>query len=156
MTPCLVSITQVSFANSGTKTINFTNIGGQEVDVFATVVGGANASDFQISNDHCIGQPLPSAATCALDIVFAPTSGLGIKSAQVALESAASVSLLSVALVGTGVPVTTPKPAAGKGFPWILVWVGVILAGGLAVGVLQYIRMKRKRDLLTFKLENKN
>jgi CSLREA domain-containing protein len=75
-----------------------------------TVVGGANASDFQTSSDGCTNISVPNNTFCTLDVAFHPVSpGNGAKDAILAF----SVSPVELAtLTGTATEYVSVAPAS--------------------------------------------
>jgi hypothetical protein len=132
------------------------NIGAQSIDIFTTAISGSDSSDFKISNDQCIAQSLAPNASCSLDIAFAQAGNPGTKNAAVVLDGGSSQQLLSVALVG----VASHQVAAAKvqpkgGFP-LAALVALALAAMIAVGSLYYMRVRRRKNVLKYRLEEKD
>jgi hypothetical protein len=153
-TSCLASITQAQFDSEGTKTLAVTNTGVQAVDVFTTAVNGSNTNDFKINNDHCISQSLAPHATCMLDIVFVQNDGPGTKHAQVSLAGGDGQQLLSVTLVGVTTRAVVPPKAKSAGIP-VIALLAIAAVGVIAVGSLYYLRVRRRKNLLKFRLEER-
>ncbi len=67
---------------SPSRTFTITNNGIVATGAIATFTTGANAADFTITGDTCAGAMLAPAASCTIDVVFAPTAR-GARSATV-------------------------------------------------------------------------
>jgi hypothetical protein len=148
-------LTQVQFDTEGNKTIVVSNVSTQTIDIFTTAISGADLSDFKISNDLCIAQSLAPNASCSLDIVFAQAGSPGTKNAAVALEGGSSQQLLIVALVGVANhPATGAKVSPKGGFPTTAL-AALALAAMIAVGSLYYLRVRRRKNVLKYRLEEK-
>jgi len=67
-------------------TFNLANIGGAPSGALTTTLAGVNASDFVITDNKCL-LPLASLSTCAIQMVFKPTSE-GSKGATLSVSDA--------------------------------------------------------------------
>jgi hypothetical protein len=59
---------------SPAKTTTVTNRGGAALKLSQVLLGGRDAKDFRIASDTCTGASLAPGATCAVGVVFAPSS----------------------------------------------------------------------------------
>ena len=102
----------------GSQTVNTTG-SGQSIVISATTptpisisgiaFGGANASDFLITNNSCQGAAVPP--SCLITVLFLPQA-LGSRGALLTVTHSASSSAISIGLSGTGVP---PAPSINSG-----------------------------------------
>ena len=99
---------------SGTKELEITNLGAQDLGVADIDLGGPNADDFAIDEDGCFGLSLAFKETCAIQIRFAP-SGSGARSAYVRLTDNASTSPHLFQLAGTGIAEPGPTEPGPPG-----------------------------------------
>jgi len=90
---------------SAVQTITFQNNAPLAVNVADVTVGGANPSDFVISED-CSGK-IPPGSNCTISVRFAPT-GNGTRTGQVIVDDDATGGPHTASLSGTGL---TPIPA---------------------------------------------
>ncbi len=104
--------------NFGNQTVNTTSSGlsivvsattSNPITVTDIAFGGANASDFLITNNTCQGATVPR--SCLITVLFNPTA-LGNRSAVLNLTHSASSSAISIGLGGTGTP---PAPSVNPG-----------------------------------------
>jgi uncharacterized protein (TIGR03437 family) len=80
------------------------------VTVSGVSFGGANASDFTITNNSCQGVNVPP--SCFITALFQPQT-LGLRNATLNINTSASGGPLSVALSGTGLPQAPGVNAGG-------------------------------------------
>ncbi|MBN8870920.1 MAG: choice-of-anchor D domain-containing protein [Solirubrobacterales bacterium] len=88
-------------SSSMNVTLTNTGIGPVEVDEGGVSITGTDAGDFQIYAEGCDSQILNSGDTCAVDVVFSPST-TGAKSATLNIAHDATGSPTTVALSGTG------------------------------------------------------
>jgi len=91
--------------NSPAQTIQITNSGTVPITLSGFSLTGANPGDFSLSN-NC-PSALSAAASCQLSAVFTPTA-TGVRYADVAIASSASITPIYVPLSGTGYAGSTP------------------------------------------------
>jgi subtilase family serine protease len=120
----------VNLASSGTQTVTISNPGSAtqplypEPTVGATPypasIGGADAGDFRIGTDSCVGATVSPGASCTIQVQFAPTA-LGSRSAtldipwnQSASVSGSQTADFSVSLSGTGTEPTKTVTTPGR------------------------------------------
>jgi hypothetical protein len=84
---------------SPVRAVSVRNTGSGPVSMSATSLTGANASDFEITQNSCTGS-LGSGQTCTVGVVFSPGAA-GVRHA--ALEFADSAGIQQVALAGQGI-----------------------------------------------------
>lgn len=60
-------------AESNSQTVTVTNVGSGSLTYGSASISGANASDFTISTDSCIGTKLGPGDTCSVSITFKPS-----------------------------------------------------------------------------------
>jgi hypothetical protein len=92
----------------GARSVTVTNTGDGSLRVSGVAVGGADASDFLVTNGSCTGERITKGFSCSLSVRFAPTA-LGARSATLRISSNDPASPSTVALSGTGSP-----PASGS------------------------------------------
>src|SRR5208282_4392435 len=88
---------------SGTGTATLINMGSATLTfTSAPAVTGANAADFAIASNTClVANPVPVTGSCAVGVVFTPSTG-GAESASLKFTDNAANSPQSVSLTGTG------------------------------------------------------
>jgi hypothetical protein len=113
---------QVLATTSGTQTVTVTSNGNAPLNFTPASVVGANAADFSIVSNTCIGSLAPL-ASCAIGLRFTP-SALGPRGAN--LNIASDAASPAVALTGNGVAV----PIAGNltGVPTLSEWALMLLS----------------------------
>ena len=98
--PALVDFMAVDLGcTASVHTLTVTNIGGGSTGALTSSLTGSDPGQFHIATDGCAGQDLAPAASCTVDVRFAPTTP-GAKAA--ALVVAGTATTVSVSLVGTG------------------------------------------------------
>ncbi len=112
--PLIVALapTSIAFSNqvvntaSNTQGITVTNSGPSALTISGIAVTGTNMGDFGQSN-NCPLSPATLAvnASCTINVVFAPQA-TGARSAAITITDNANASPQSVALSGTGIPLT--------------------------------------------------
>ena len=105
--PASLNFGSVNVGSNSAQTVTFTNGGNANVTVSSVTVSGAGFNATGISN----GQVVTPGQTASLNVTFAPGAS-GTASGSVVVASNAANSPLTVALSGTGAPVT-PPPTAG-------------------------------------------
>ena len=103
------SVPTISFGNqqetvmSSQKSVAVTNNGNLGLTISAVSVSGANARDFAISADNCLGTlpPVSSSAGCSVSLTFTPST-TGAETASLEFTDDAAGSPQSVGLTGTG------------------------------------------------------
>lgn len=109
---------------SAPQTITVTSTGTHNLTIGTLSLSGTNASEFNKTADNCSGHTLAPAATCTVQVAFAPASS-GAKTANllipsndpqtpvfaVSLNGIGSVPLVSVTKTGTGAGTITSSPA---------------------------------------------
>lgn len=89
-------------SSSSPQTFTIMNTGTNNLYIGAITKTGTNPDQFSIQNDNCSNITVaPPLGTCALQVVFSPTSG-GQKYASVSIPSNAPVTPTTVALTGKG------------------------------------------------------
>ncbi|MDP9319234.1 MAG: choice-of-anchor D domain-containing protein [Actinomycetota bacterium] len=88
-------------ATAGPVVFTVTNNGGSATGVLASSLTGANMAEFTIVLDNCSGVALAAAATCTVNVSFAPTS-VGLRKTA-SLNVGTADGSVSAALSGTGV-----------------------------------------------------
>jgi len=131
-----LSATSLSFGaivvgHSATLPLTLANTGGATLNVANVVLGGAQAGDYSLV-DGCGGQAIAPAATCVVQVTFAP-SAYGPRTATLTIVSDASNSPVVVAAIGSGIPRTPPNPVPADE-PVALVLAALALA---ALGALR-------------------
>ena len=118
-----ISPTSDSFGNgyvnatSSARSFTIKNNGSANLVVGSISFAGTNPTEFKKATDNCSGKTLASAATCTVQVTFAPVS-TGAKSATIVIPSNDPVTTtLNVSINGIGVtPVlTVTKTGAGAG-----------------------------------------
>ena len=103
---------QVAGSSSAAQTLTVENTGTAPLHVGALVLGGADPAQFSLSADGCSSATVAPAASCTVDVRFAPAT-TGTKSATVTVASDAPTSPDSVSVSGTGVaPAVTASPSS--------------------------------------------
>ncbi len=101
---------------SAPLTLTVTNNGGQPLSITGLTFTGANAGDFILTSNGCLGSVAPG-GSCELTVSFAP-QGLGARAATLQFASNDPSSPLQVALSGTGGSLPTgPTGATGSPGP---------------------------------------
>jgi hypothetical protein len=100
-TPHAFADTQIGASSAQTFTI--TNVGGSTTGMLMLALGGTGPGQFAIptASNHCLAVALTPAASCAFDVVFAPTS-TGPQAATVTASGTPGFAV--AALSGRGVP----------------------------------------------------
>jgi hypothetical protein len=91
---------QARDVGSPTRTVHITNTSSNSLPITLIQVGGQNPGQFLIDS-HC-GSSLAAGKSCAIDIVFEPTSA-GVKSATLNVTMGSGAGSKSVKLTGEGV-----------------------------------------------------
>jgi hypothetical protein len=87
---------------SAAQTVTITNGGTADLNVANMALTGADASDFQIGTQNCLGGPVaPNGGTCTVNVLFAPQLTAGTKTASLTITDDAGGSPRTVALTGT-------------------------------------------------------
>jgi hypothetical protein len=154
-TVCPAANVSITFDAEGKKTATFSNLTQRPIDVFTTAVSGPDGTDFKISNDQCIAQSLAVGGHCTMDITFSAVNGSGTKSGQVALEDAQGKQVLVIALLGTSTKAGVVK-SPGGGINLSSLALPVILVAAAVAVILYYLRIRRRRELLKIKLEDRD
>jgi pimeloyl-ACP methyl ester carboxylesterase len=102
---------QVVGTTSGPATFTLTNTGNADLHVGAASLDGPAADQFIVPSDadHCSGQTIAPAATCTVDVVFAPTA-TGQQQATLTIPSDDPASPATAPLSGKGQAAATPTP----------------------------------------------
>jgi hypothetical protein len=100
MSPTSRNFGTLNVGDSGAS-LSFTvsNAGDVESTALASVVSGGDATDFVITSSTCEGIALAPAASCVVEVAFAPTGAAGPRAAQLEVQSLAA-SLLGTAVDG--------------------------------------------------------
>jgi hypothetical protein len=96
---------------SPSQTVTVSNSGGAPLHISSVALGGANATDFMLTNG-CTASSYTVNATCAFTVTFAPLL-TGSHAASVVLTDDASDSPQTINLSGTSNPAITIGPAPG-------------------------------------------
>lgn len=102
---------------SAAKTVTVSNHGTADLVIRGVAVAGTDAADFAAANDTCSGRTLAPAASCSVDVRFAPAHA-GDLSASLRIDDTAANAPHNVALSGIGVGASGAAPsgsAAGTG-----------------------------------------
>jgi streptogramin lyase/pimeloyl-ACP methyl ester carboxylesterase len=86
---------------SGSQLLTVTNIGGATLSITNVYPSGADALDFNPTQNGCIGNFLAPAASCTVTVTFNPAAA-GVRTANITFEDNAADSPQNVALSGTG------------------------------------------------------
>ena len=100
-----------------TALVTVRNVGAQALTISGATLAGANASEFQVSADACVGTSLAFHHQCTISVSFAPTAG-GPATTSLRLsdnESEPAVATLSGIGVATGGTGTTGDTGGGTG-----------------------------------------
>ncbi len=101
--PAHVDFGKIKLGITSTETITLSSTGNADLVIGTISLSGPNQGEFSIQNDTCSGRTISPSGTCALNILFSPTS-LGAKSASLFIPSNATATpTLTLALSGTGV-----------------------------------------------------
>ncbi len=92
---------------SAARAFTVESVGTAPLDLGAVAVAGDDPGQFRIVADGCSGRKLDPAATCRVEVAFAPGSA-GAKSAHLEVPSDASGGPATAALTGTGESRPTP------------------------------------------------
>jgi hypothetical protein len=88
--------------------------GASNLGIGNVAIVGPNASEFTVVGNTCSGQILPSGASCALNVRFAPTAG-GIRGAELDVPHSAANGGTRILLSGTGAVAAPGAGVAGAG-----------------------------------------
>jgi hypothetical protein len=113
LTPTNVTFAdQLAGTQSATQTITVTNTGDADLSITAAALAGPDAGDFAKGADSCTAATVAPAATCTVEVRFAPAT-TGGKTASLRISDDATGSPHSAALSGIGTaPPAGPAPAA--------------------------------------------
>jgi hypothetical protein len=100
---------------SDSQQVTVTNTGGSNLNIGGVTLGGANAEQFNLAYNNCVGAIAPQAA-CTIGVRFAPTAAQP-SSATLQIADDAAGSPQTVALNGTGTATPQPSPAAASVSP---------------------------------------
>ena len=100
----------VNIGSSVSQTFTIISNGDENLAIGTFTITGADASEFTIENDTCLGQTLTPMETCTFDVIFLPLSA-GKKTASLEISSNDVFSKKIVPLSGTG--------EKRKAMPWI-------------------------------------
>ena len=105
---------EVVGATSSAQSVTLSNTGDGPLTLTAggATLGGSDPSEFAVLADGCRGGTLAPGASCAVDVVFQPTT-VGGRSATLSFQNNAPDSPQSIALTGTGSPPRTPAVQLG-------------------------------------------
>lgn len=110
--PGSVAFSTITQGTTGApRSVNVTNSGTAILNIFSVALGGANSSDFILTNG-CTG-PVATNADCTLSVTFSPL-GAGQRSASVSISDDAPDSPQTLDLSGIASPAFTIAPAAGS------------------------------------------
>ncbi|MCW2768115.1 MAG: putative Ig proteinputative calcium-binding proteinFG-GAP repeat protein, partial [Nocardioides sp.] len=102
--------TQVTGTTSSAQTFTVTNTGTADLAIATATLAGTDAAQFTKGSDTCTGQSVAPAATCTVQVSFAPGS-VGAKAATLRFTDDATGSPHDVTLSGTGTaPVFSVSP----------------------------------------------
>jgi hypothetical protein len=96
---------------TGSRTVKLTNGGASSVSVDGVAITGAEAGNFQTSDDTCNGAALAPGEACHVGVRFAPAS-MGTHRAVLEFREGGGASAQRVALLGTGLSPVVPDPSA--------------------------------------------
>ena len=89
-------------AAGGKSSVTITNSAGDPLSVAGATFTGPDATDFKVGSDGCSTTSVPSAGSCAIDVLFNPGSA-GAKSASLKLDYNGAGSPALVPLQGTAI-----------------------------------------------------
>jgi hypothetical protein len=101
VTPAALDFGDVAVDSAASRVLTLRNLGTAHLFAGAALVTGADAAQFSIVDDDCSGQRVEPAASCAVEVAFAP-SALTAFSAQVIVPGSAGTTFVAVS--GRGVP----------------------------------------------------
>jgi hypothetical protein len=90
--------------------VTVTNSGNATLNISTVSLTGANASDFALASNTCVGAAVAANATCTIGVTFTP-SVTGARQANLQITDNAPASPQSLALEGTGNSATPLAPA---------------------------------------------
>jgi hypothetical protein len=96
----LTFATQPQSTLAGPRMVTLTNGGGNRLIVYGLTFGGADAGDFLVTSNGCLG-PIASGASCTVGVSFAPQAH-GARSATLQIATNDPGSPASISLSGTG------------------------------------------------------
>jgi hypothetical protein len=110
--PANVSFATITEGTSnGPQTVTVTSSGAAPLHISSVVLGGANASDYSMTNG-CTAAAYPTNATCAINLMFAPL-GTGSRAATITVSDDAPNSPQVISIGGSANPAVTAGPAPG-------------------------------------------
>jgi DNA-binding beta-propeller fold protein YncE len=86
---------------SAPQSVTLTNSGNAPLSIASVSIAGAQAADFALSADGCLGATVPAGASCSATVTFQP-AGTGGAGAQLAFTDDASGSPHTLSLTGVG------------------------------------------------------
>jgi hypothetical protein len=112
LTPANVSFATITEGTSnGPQTVTVTSSGAAALHISSVVLGGANVSDYSMTNS-CTAAAYPTNATCGINLTFAP-SATGPSSATITLSDDAPNSPQVITVGGSANPAVSAGPAPG-------------------------------------------
>ncbi|HXM41571.1 MAG TPA: FG-GAP-like repeat-containing protein [Bryobacteraceae bacterium] len=114
-TTALISPSILSFpatvygTTAGPMMLTITNAGAATLNINQTTLGGADAGDFSIVGNTCLGAAIPGTGNCAITVMFTPAA-LGLRSATITITDDALASPQIAILEGNGT-FLDPSPA---------------------------------------------
>jgi Abnormal spindle-like microcephaly-assoc'd, ASPM-SPD-2-Hydin len=105
---------------SSTSTLTLTNTGDAALTVAGTTIGGLTAGAWTKTADACTGRSVAVAASCSVDLRFAPATG-GAKSGTLAITTNGTVHSMSIPLTGSA---SAPIVSVGTNLPFARTTVG--------------------------------
>ena len=110
-------------ATSAAQSVTVTNPGTAVLIVESLSILGANAGDFLVGSETCVGTPIPAGGTCLISVQFSPTAA-GIRSCSLVVFDNASGSPQTIPVSGTGVALRAHLVVSPAGINYGAVTVG--------------------------------
>jgi hypothetical protein len=118
---------QIVNTKSAVKTVTLSSAGipgaGSNLTIKGVALGGANSGDYTIANNTCTAAPMPSGATCTVDVAETPSS-TGARAATLTITDNTAAGTHVVNLAGNGIaapaapaPVVTPAAVVAQPAP---------------------------------------
>jgi hypothetical protein len=112
---------QIVSTKSAIKTVTLSSAGvpgaGSNLTITGVALGGANAGDYAIANNTCTAAPMPSGATCTVDVAETP-SATGARAATLTITDNTAAGTHVVNLTGNGIAApAAPAPVVAPAAP---------------------------------------
>ena len=142
--PAGLSFKALEGSSSTAQTVLITNTGNANLSITSVSLSGTDASQFQIMDEDCTGEPVAPLASCGIQVAFVPGS-TGDKDGKLAISSDDSDhSTLEVPLGGKGVLLLANPDQGTLGSELKIMGSefgtkkGKVLVGGAALKVLEW------------------